>query len=315
MKPFALSLLLLLLAPAANGQADTPSTGVTLIITSVPDTARVTLNDTVVGWTPLTLNDRRPGTFDLKVWKRAHEGWAGRITLNPGDTIVIHAELKLLLSNLSIVPSDPDDLVAIDDAPASAGSVLDREVRPGWHKIVVRNDSSGRTLESMVHLNPGESRVLRPELGVMSGMRIFGSFILPGSAQFSDRAYLKGTGIVAGFLAAGAWVVFAVEDLSMKTGIYDELLDDYDAATSEAEAFYLHDALERAYDDMESARTARTAAAVTLGAVYLFNVIDAVLNHSIVDDLKVLPPEAVRKLSLRPAVGPDRIGVAVSYAW
>ncbi|MDI6752101.1 MAG: PEGA domain-containing protein, partial [bacterium] len=65
----------------------------TLVITSDPSGAEITVNGVVMGLTPITFSRQRPGTYEIKISKAGYDDWITTAVLYPGKTTNVHADL------------------------------------------------------------------------------------------------------------------------------------------------------------------------------------------------------------------------------
>ncbi len=138
-------------------------------ILSVPPGANVYINGTYEGVTPLTLN-LTPGTYEVKLIKKGYENYTTTVTINPGQTTVINAQLTPQPASLTI-NSNPSGAKVYVDGDYRGTTPLTLNLTPGTHSIkLTKQDYQDYT--TTITLNPGESKTisvtLTPAFGYLS---------------------------------------------------------------------------------------------------------------------------------------------------
>jgi hypothetical protein len=280
-------------SPGSIGAAPPDSAGNAgsgcLIITSVPGGAGVIIQGVYAGATPLWVV-RRPGdSISILVLKQFFEPWQTAVSLKGGDTVRMTAIPHRLHTRLTVIGSDPEANVYVDGLFAGSGSVINFPVLPGAHELLVRDSLTGRSARRYVTFGEAQAQDYAADLGYRSVWRLAGSMVIPGYAQWADGAYLKGGGLFALSAAAIAFTAGSAGAYSDRLGDYNNAAAGYAAAPTEQDAVIRREIMFQRHDDLNNAYRTRTVAFVALGAVYALNIVDTILNHMLVDDIRFLP--------------------------
>ena len=263
-----------------------------LVIHSEPSGAGVFIGGTFRGVTPLSVECGASDSIRVLVSKQFCQPWSTVVDLRPGDTLRLTAYPYRMDARLSILVSEPGEVVSIDGVSGSSGTVRDYVVQAGEHEILVKDSLTGRFAMRFLTIGDGQEQHYVADLGYHSLWRLAGSAVIPGYAPFADHAYLKGTGILALSLAAIAFAVNSGNAYSDRLGEYNASVASYAAASTEQDAVIRREIMFQRHDDLNSAYRTRTVSFVALGVVYAFNLFDTVLNHLLVDDIRYLPGDA-----------------------
>jgi len=306
-------LAFLLLQGNLSGQTDSAARGfgagpdslkrgprAALRILSEPGSARVFTNGTFVGLTPLSYDREPSDSLHILVSSDSYRPWETTVQLKAGDTLGITALPQRLDALLSIAGSDSNAGIFIDGRFAARGSVTGYALPPGGHQLMVRDSSGVRCVTRYIKVKEGENQDFSAELGHRSIVRLLGSVVLPGYSQCADGAYLKGAGLFVGTVAAVLFTINSAGDYTDRREQYDAAVGSYSAARTEQDAVIRHDIVVQRHDDLKSARRLRNVSLGVLGAVFVLNLTDTILNHLMADDILLIPGRVGVRLDADP---------------
>jgi len=135
--------------------APVPTTG-TLSITSTPSGARVQLDGSAVGTTPLTLDEIEAGTHNVVFSREGYETSSMQVTVTPGSVRDVQAALSQLMGRLRVLVR-PWGSIYIDGQlrERNADVWFETEVPAGEHEISAVHPALGQQARN-VTVGPGE---------------------------------------------------------------------------------------------------------------------------------------------------------------
>jgi hypothetical protein len=269
------------------GGSSTPAGKGYLAIHSEPTSASVFIGGVFRGVTPLFAEC--DASDSILVTKQFCQPWRTVVNLRPGDTLSITAYPYRMDARLSILVSEPGEVVFIDGVSLSSGTLRDYVVQSGVHDILVKDTLTGRFARKSLTIGDGQEQHYEAALGYHSLWRLAGSAVIPGFAPIADHDYLEGTGIFVLSVAAIAFTVHAGNAYADRLGDYNTSVASYAAAPTEQDALIRREIMFRRHDELNSSYRTRTASFVALGLVYAFNLFTTVLNHMVVDEIRYLP--------------------------
>ncbi len=144
----------------------TPAFGY-LTVKSNPSGAKVYVDGSYIGNTPLENYKLSTGQHSLKVTKQGYQDYTTTVTINPGKTTVVNAQLIPQPASLTI-DSNPSGADVYIDGDYKGTTPLTLNLTPRTHQIkLTRQDYKNYT--TTITINPGESKsisvTLTPALG------------------------------------------------------------------------------------------------------------------------------------------------------
>ena len=124
-------------APLRAARSPAPPPPATLRVTSEPAGAKVFLNDTPLGETPLTAETPETGTALVRLSLRGHREWWGSVELTPGATRAIEAELEPVRAAVLVHVKPEGTAVSLDGAHVGDSPVLLPGVALGQHRVTL----------------------------------------------------------------------------------------------------------------------------------------------------------------------------------
>ena len=142
---------------------------VSLTINSTPPGAKVYINSTYKGETPLTLN-LSPGTYEVKLIKEGYQEYTTTVTLSAGESKTLNIDLTPNYAHLTI-KSDPSGAKVYINGNYKGKTPLTLELEPRTYDVkLTKQDYEEYT--TTVTLSPGEektiSATLTPEFGFLT---------------------------------------------------------------------------------------------------------------------------------------------------
>jgi len=134
----------------------------TLEISSEPSGAKVYVDGSYEGTTPLTL-ELSPGTYTVKLTKEEYENYTTTVTLGAGETKSISATLKPAYGYLSVDSSPSGAGVYVDGSYAGKTPLNGYRISPGEHTVEVRRDGY-EVYTKKVTINAGQTASISASL-------------------------------------------------------------------------------------------------------------------------------------------------------
>jgi archaellum component FlaF (FlaF/FlaG flagellin family) len=256
-----------------------------LIVRSVPDSAAIYVENIFVGRSPLRIPNLRGGWKSIKVMKVNSAPWEDHVYLAPGASVTVDAKLKSKFGSLSLEVFSDDVEILVDGKTAAKGSLVDYMIPGGTHDIGARTSDGSESVTETVYILPGESVRWQARFGQHSMKAFFISMGLPGLGQMLNGSPGKGLVIMGGFAAAGVFTFVTHMLYQGDVSQFNDALALYRKATNEDAAKSAGDNLSARYETLHSAYKLRTAGWVTVGIIYVYNLVDAFLNHSTVNTM------------------------------
>jgi len=251
-----------------------------LLITSVPESAAVYVENILVGKTPVHLSNQKPGWKSVQVMRLNHAPWQERVLLSPGALVRVDAKLESKFGTLSLDVFSSDVEVMIDGKSVSRGSLEDYMIPGGWHDIGARKAGGEEEVSESVYFFPGQSARWQARFDVPSRRAFYWSLLLPGLGQMTCGAPSKGTILMVG---CGAACLFSsIEYLHFQSNLkdYNSAHDKYRLLKDETQAKIAGDDVGAQYQSTKNVHNLVVGGIVVAGAIYLVSLADAWFNHS-----------------------------------
>lgn len=288
-RPLRLPALLFLLAVRLTAQStdSTAPPSVVLIISSTPSGALVSVDDLPDEITPHRFHAAAGSTPMVRVTKAGYAPL--RCTVGPllGDTVRFTAMLERRSAPLAVIALNPLARITVDGVPAGSGRVDSLAAGLGDHAVTVYDPELGRSVTATVFVEHFKRYLLTAEFGVVSVPRLGFGMLLPGSAQMSDGAAVKGLCFAAaGIGSATALTVTAVTYGETRRAL-SSALDEYDRAKTESAAMEARRIADRREEEYHTARDRYRIAAGAAALVWIANAADLFVHHLRTDRLRV----------------------------
>lgn len=140
-----------------------------LHVASDPAGASVSVNGVPRGVTPCTLPRLREGEHLVEVRQAGYYEFKQQVTLHAGDEQKVQAVLRKLPAGLTIVASQPDAMVFINNVSQGRAPLTFKDVTEGVYRV--RVEAAGfKPLEKVVRLASGQTHEERFELSPCTGI-------------------------------------------------------------------------------------------------------------------------------------------------
>jgi len=277
--------LLLMASGSAVAQSVSQDSTCGLVVTTVPESSAVYVENVFAGKAPVRLSSQKPGTRNIKVIKVNFAIWEQNVELHPGETVTVEAKLKTKFGMVSIEVNSPDAEVLVDGSVVSSGSVADQLIAGGWHEIEVRRVGGRDAVSEHTYIMPGEKARWQARFDVASRRAFLWSLAVPGLGQVIDGSVPEGLLFMGGFVAACLFTVTQSEHYTDALNQYNGTLARYRLLTDESQTMIAGQELSAQYDRLKSPRNLRTVAFALAGGVYVSSLVEAFLNHSSITTL------------------------------
>lgn len=288
-----LGVLLLLFAQGTQAQPATPDSTGYLHLTVNLDSVFVYLDDDYhTYWlvdsvavlemparqVKVTLASSR--SYDHEFYQQITPGDTATYSINLGTRINRKAfrrfsSYPVLLNNATLIVLTDEDSEILIDGQSVGWGLIKKDLEPGTYTVETRHPRAGDK-KQQVRIAPN-----RPRLGIIElynrpakgRSRVLG--VMPGFSQFYKGQSIKGVLFLGATLAGAGAAYLKHQSYVDENDVYESMLDQYVAASSEAAALQAGDAAEAQYDLVKKeADTRDVLIGATLG-LYLINMIDA----------------------------------------
>ncbi len=276
-----------------------------LVVNSVPDSAAVYVEDVLVGRSPLRFSSAVGGWKSVKVMKLNKATWEDHVFLVPGTTVTVNANLKTKFGVLSVDVYSDDIDVVVDGKTAGKGSLIDFMIPGGMHDIGARNPDGSASAMETIYVHAGERVHLQARFGDRSMKAFLCSLVVPGLGQALTGSLGEGLIFMGGFAAAGVFTAVMNNRYQGEVNQYNDALERYRAASTEDAAKVAGNSLASQYQRLSSPYKLRTAGFALAGAVYIFSLVEAFLNHTTVNTLSLTAVRVDERMGPDVAVSPS----------
>jgi len=280
--------LLLLVIPLLNcisfgqNQKDDSSKIFFDLITDPPN-ASVYLDSVFIGIVPLFFKAERKNKY-LLILKAVEYVPYNRWISPKNDTVKLNITMKINYSWVRIETNEADSKIFLDDSIHITPDEIFR-IPTGKHKLIVMNSEGTRFIEREFESGATDTIGFTALIGVSSFLPVVLSAIVPGSGQFYDNSKLEGIAFFVGTFSALFLGINADNHYQSSYNEYRDVYNLYLNANNEETADKYREESIAKLDKVNSYIKQRNwYFGITLG-LYLFNLIDAYLFHSLDDFL------------------------------
>ena len=254
-------------------------------IQSIPSAAEIYLDSIFVGRTPIDSLPISPGDHLIKFKLDEYKDFSTLISIYPGIDKTI---TQTLLPNFgfvsySVTPSDVQ--IKFDNKISYLGKIDKLKLKVGWHDVSISHPISKNVIEKKFYVAPFEYDEYSASFNKFTWKHLTYSAFIPGLGQYMDNSRTKGT--LEFLLAAGAvyFVFDSQKKVDEKELDFNKAKYKYDMSNNAIQAINDRIELEKATSDYNTAKNNVTISFITLGAVYVLNLIDTYLFHSIHNEI------------------------------
>jgi hypothetical protein len=254
-----------------------------LTVYSRPSNAGVFINDSLIGFTPMNKVPIATGVYNLSVDIDGYSEWNERFIAN-SDLYQFNPKLISQNGYLTINKNDDSENYIINNKLFSANLKETYKLPVGKNIISVSSTNYHKTFEEEITLKPDERLSLKFNYGSTDYSPLLYSTFLPGLGQVIDNSKLKGYSLMFASILIGGFAIYSIQDYNTKLETYNNNVQLY---LEEDNEFLVIERKEEMLSSYDEANTALTVRNISIGAfigVYLYNLLDALLNHSIGGD-------------------------------
>jgi len=284
-------------------------------VKTIPEDAAVYVRDVYVGKSPLVINVRKAGWATIKISKRDFVLYQRNILLEPGKTSDVMAELVPRFGTFTLDSYDENISASLDGKPCQTESLHDMMVLAGTHQLVVRRLAEGDSLSDEFFLNVGDQCRWGVRFDQYTLKWTIISALVPGSGQILDGSFLKGAGILAGFLASTALAITSSNDYRNKVNDFNNAFNAYSHLTDEQAAQQAEQMLKDKHAALKLPYNLQFVGVLVAAAVYVYSLVDALIFHTRENRLFQLSngQSDVLLPSVAISTGTVRCGLSISF--
>jgi hypothetical protein len=273
---------------AAIQSASLDSASCSLSISSEPSDAAVYLDSVLVGRTPVVLNNLEEREYSLIIMHHERERWISSARAVRGKLITVAAILPFRKGYLIVNSAPVDAEFYLDGQPLIRKSSNRYEVVSGNHEVEVRSNSLQRSAKQKIYISVHNELGLEADIGYHSSTAPLFSLLLPGLGQIYEGSIYEGAAYAAG--AAGLVLFSAVRntDYQRTLAAYRISHESYLNAYTEPEINRFRGEMIGKKSIADRSYRYRTVAYSAVIGLYLYNVIDAILFHSLDDRIRAI---------------------------
>lgn len=254
-----------------------------LTIYSQPSNAGVFINDSLIGYTPMTKVPIKMGVYNLNVKINGYSEWKKRF--------IAHSDLyqydPILISNygyVNILYNDNSEEYYINNRLSKSDLNESHKLPVGENKIMVSSVNYHKTFDEIITLKPDEKLAVQFNYGSTNYSPLLYSTFLPGLGQVIDNSKLKGYSLMFANILFGGLVIYFNQNYNSKLETYNKNVKLYEEENNEFLVFKRKEEMLSSFDEANTALTIRNISIGVFIASYLYNLLDAFLNHSIGGD-------------------------------
>jgi len=259
------------------------STKIFFDINTDPLNSSVYMDSVFIGTTPLFFKVERKNKYLLIL--EADEYVPYNRWISPeNDTVKLNITMKINYSWVKIGTNETNSKIFLDDSVHIIPDEIFR-IPTGIHKLIVMNSEGTRFIEREFESGATDTIEFTALIGVPSFFPVVLSALIPGSGQFYDNSKIEGVAFFAATLSTLFLGINANNQKQAAYGEYQNLYNLYLNANDEetADKFRI-ESISKLEEVNSYTKQENWYFGITLG-LYLFNLIDAYLFHSLDDFL------------------------------
>lgn len=257
-----------------------------LTVYTNPASADVSINDSLIGKTPLKKHILKSGVYDLRVSHTDYLDWKQRL-LAKADLYTFDKKLLDRYGYVSVSRTDLNATLNIDGKEITNTTPDQLKFDIGEHEISFSGKSIHLDYKSNLDINSGKNYNVQFHYGYYTPIPLIQSLFLPGLGQFIDGAILKGTLLFSTTALLGVLTNTLISKYNSKVDLYENNKKIYENTVNEFDVITYRSLMTSSHDDTQVAKKNVMYSVGALMAVYLYNVIDAIFNHSIGGEITI----------------------------
>ncbi len=247
-----------------------------------PSNAKVYLNDSLIGKTPLNEHEVKAGTYDIKIKQDNYAIWENYIEITP-NLKKMRVNLSCLSGTMSFNNILKNQILYLDGKPLDNHHIKNQRIPIGNHKIYLLDTKLNKQVFDNIDVGSGNHYDVFFDYDEFSFKPLLLSSIIPGLGQIYSKHYLKGTLILISTIASSYLTVLSVNDNNNKIHEYNLFQGKYLSAQNEEDASYYRLMTQNAYESVKTTSTYKNIAIGAVVGLYLYNLLDTVLFSSKLD--------------------------------
>lgn len=282
-----------------------------LKVSSTPKDARLSVDGTVLGTTPLQNLSVPAGEITVELLAEDHFVWRQSIFLEPDSTVMLYPELLYRYGQVSFSNLPNSSRLTINDSLAFDLDGQPLRIPIGNHKAVLHYDQ-GAHLDFDIQLTSNEEQnyLFLPNAPALG--QAFQSILVPGRGQHLDGAPLKGHLYMGGIILSG--LTLFISDRAYRKALtnYERTFDAYINEEIESRAQLLWDDTVQKFDKANQVNTFRIASLGAIAGFYAINILDAFVFHSRRDQIRAIQTGPGSNLSFQSSWNPRELNITLS---
>ncbi len=259
--------------------------------------AKVFIDDSLYGVTPLKDIKINLVQHNIRIEKKGFDTFTRKInTLK--RVHIIDADLISSYGSISLVDSVRNSTVYIDGKLVKSEDLSKYSLLTGEHELAYKCNQDNVSSENNFEVKPDKNYVFLVNHRTMTLRPFLFSYIVPGLGQFQNGHKLSGVEIFGGTLISGVLFYLTQTKYDLNRRDYNNNRTSYLDARNEYEASFYKDLMARSESLVNKSQVYRNISIGLLAVVYVYNLFDALLNHSIKDEIKILEVNNIPKNDL-----------------
>ncbi|MDP8207349.1 MAG: PEGA domain-containing protein [Candidatus Electryonea clarkiae] len=259
----------------------------------LPKGTIITLDDQKIGSAPIPDKLVDAGWHIINISRKGYTGSMDKdIEVKVDETFVVEFDLQKIKKQAALEKQEgkinfrrlpKGTVVTLDDRKIGSTPLSDRTVDAGWHIVKISRNGYTGSIDKDIEVLEDETFVVEYDLKRIK-KRVGGASALPKSLLWAGWGQMsigrKVPGIIYAIGEAGAVGFLVVSTMSYNKSVndYNDARDAYDNEPLGSLNFdQLYDDRVKAHDDSESAKGMVAVAGGIAGALYVWNIIDALI--------------------------------------
>lgn len=256
-------------------------------IHTLPESSKIFIDNSFAGINPLDSFQITNGLHKIRIAYDGYKVFTRHIFVSPENKKFTDIVLKPDFGFISLNTDPSDAQVFIDSIKCDSGGISVLKLSAGYHSIQVSHPSIKNKITERIFINPGVHTQLKAPLHGYSFKSAFYSIVIPGLGQILDGSYLKGTLELLSTVGMGFLVKsLHQEQLTQRDKLMFAYFK-YKLASTDAAAIIERNNVLKASHNFNTAKNKVTMSIIGLSAVYLLNIVDALIFNSTVKRFEV----------------------------
>lgn len=249
--------------------------------------ARVFINDSLVGLTPLPDIKLKLGIYNIRIEKKNFDLYKTQVGLVKYLSYLRRIDAKLISSYgyLTLKDTAKNKNIFIDGDKINQDKLNKLRLITGKHYLKYECISDKHTFNEIFKIKPDSNCEAIINHNSNTFTHFFQSFIIPGYGQFSDGSKLKGITIFGSTVLSALTFYVLNNKYHSDYNEYTSRRNDYLNAINEYEASYYKKLMLNSENEVNKAYKNRNISLGVFIGIYFINWLDALFNHSKEDNV------------------------------